>query len=93
MSDEEARLAVRRKKMLYRSQYTGTKETDILLTRFAERHLPTFTDRQMDLYQQMLNAGDPEILAWVMGRRPVPAEFDNEVTQMLMQFKFYQTAS
>lgn len=93
MSDEEARLAIRRKKMLYRSQYTGTKETDILLTRFAEKHLPDFDDRLMDLYQHMMEAGDPEILAWVMGRRPVPAEYDNEVTQMLMRFKFYQSAS
>lgn len=93
MSEQEDGLAVRRKKLLYRSQYTGTKETDILLTRFAERNLPTFGERQLDLYEQMLEAGDPEILAWVMGRKPVPPDYDNDVTRMLMQFKFYQSAS
>jgi len=93
MSEQEDRLAVRRKKLIYRSQYTGTKETDILLTRFADRYMAEFDDRQMDLYEEMLLAGDPDILTWVLRRNPVPPEFDNEVTQMLLRFKFYQTAS
>lgn len=86
-------LELRRKKLLYRSHYTGTKETDILLTRFAERNLPTFDARQLDLYEAMLHAGDPEILAWVVGRRPIPPEYDNEVSRMLVRFNFAQSGS
>lgn len=86
MSDTGDPLAVRRKKLRYRSRYTGTKETDLVLSRFAERNLPTFSERQLDLYERMLEAGDPEILAWVMGRKPVPPEYDNEVTQLLLRF-------
>lgn len=88
MNANDDDLDMRRKKLLYRSSYTGTKETDILLKRFAERNLPTFSARQLDLYEDILQAGDPEILAWVMGRKPVPPQYDNEVSRMLLQFKF-----
>lgn len=90
MSATDEILEKRRKKLLYRSSYTGTKETDILLKRFAERNLATFSERQLDLYESILKAGDPEILAWVMGRKPVPAEYDNEVSRMLVRFNFTQ---
>jgi succinate dehydrogenase flavin-adding protein (antitoxin of CptAB toxin-antitoxin module) len=83
-------LEVRRRKLMYRSTYTGTKETDILLSRFAARNLPTFSERQLDLYEHMLTAGDPEIMAWVMKRKPVPSEFDNEVSRLLIRFDFTQ---
>jgi len=88
MSQADDDLAVRRRKLTYRSHYTGTKETDILLSRFAEKYLPTFGTPQMDLYEEMLTVGDPEILAWVVNRKPVPPEHDNEVTRLLLQFDF-----
>ncbi|WP_416896978.1 MAG: succinate dehydrogenase assembly factor 2 [Minwuia sp.] len=91
MSDNSEALEVRRRKLMYRSNYTGTKESDIILSRFAERNLPTFSERQMDLYEQILGAGDPEIVKWVVQRKPVPPEFDNEVSRMLVHFKFDPT--
>ncbi|MEC9347757.1 MAG: succinate dehydrogenase assembly factor 2 [Pseudomonadota bacterium] len=91
MTGTDEALDLRRKKLAYRSNYTGTKETDLILGRFAARHLPTFSARQMDLYEKMLEAGDPEILAWVVRRKPVPREFDNDVTRLLLRFDFQQS--
>ena len=88
MSEQSDALEMRRRKLIYRSNYTGTKETDIILSRFAERNLPTFSERQLDLYEHILEAGDPEIMAWVVGRKPIPPEFDNEISQMLVRFQF-----
>jgi len=93
MTDTEDALEIRRRRLMYRSTYTGTKETDIILSRFAERNLPTFDDRQMEMYEQMLEAGDPEIMAWVVRRKPVPAEYDNEVSRMLVRFKYNVASS
>ena len=86
-------LAIRRKQLLYRSVYTGMKETDILLGGFARQHLPTFSARQLDLYQDILEAGDPLILAWLMGREAVPAGYDNEVMKLLLNFKSYKSSN
>lgn len=93
MTGTDDALDLRRKKLTYRSNYTGTKETDLILGRFAARHLPTFSARQMDLYEAMLEAGDPEIMSWVVRRAPVPQAFDNEVTRLLLRFDFQQTTA
>ena len=49
------------KKLIYRSKYTGTRETDILLGNFAENHLKNLDDENLIAYQALLNSGDPRI--------------------------------
>ena len=80
----------RRKRLLYRSIHTGMKETDILLGGFARRHLPTFGNRQLELYERILEAGDPRIYAWLSGAESVPPGYDNDVMKLLLKFELHQ---
>lgn len=81
-------IETRRKRLLHRSRYTGMKETDILLGGFAAQHLPTFSARELDLYESLLeNYPDPQIYAWAIGRDPVPPHLDNGVTKLLRAYK------
>lgn len=77
----------RRRRLIYRSRYTGMKETDLLLGPFAERHVPGFTDEQLDRYECLLAAPDPDIFDWATGRQPVPAAYDTDVMTLLRNFK------
>ncbi len=77
----------RRKRLIHRSVYTGMKETDILLGAFARAHVPGFTLSQLDSYERLLTAGDPNILDWATGRAEPPAEYDSDVVQLLINFK------
>ena len=49
------------KKLIYRSKYTGTRETDILLGSFAEKHLTNLSDDNLLTYEKLLDSGDPRI--------------------------------
>ena len=49
------------KKLIYRSKYTGTKETDLLLGNFAENYLTKLNDDQLMNYEKLLVSGDPRI--------------------------------
>ena len=49
------------KKLIYRSKYTGTRETDILLGNFADNHLKNLEDDDLLAYQDLLSSGDPRI--------------------------------
>ena len=51
-------IEIRRKRLLHRSLYTGMKEVDILLGSFARRHLPTFTEVELDQYETLLESYD-----------------------------------
>ncbi len=74
---------VRLKRLLYRSKYTGTKETDTLLGSFAERYLVQLTPGQLDQYEALIENSDPDLYMWISGQKPVPAPWDNEVMTLL----------
>lgn len=86
--NEESELELRRRRLIYRSCYTGMKETDLLLGAFAKAVLPTMSAAQLDCYEAMLETqSDPEIYAWATGKSEVPPEHDNEVMKLLKNFK------
>ena len=81
-------LDARRKRLIYRSLYTGMKEADLLLGQFARAHVPHFTDAELDQYEHLLDVNeDPRVYAWAIGREPVPAEFDTPVMKLLQNFR------
>ena len=81
-------LDIRRKRLLFRSWHRGTKEADLLLGSFAERHLPGFTAEQIDRYEALLGAEDFDILAWIGGLAVPPVERDSDVLRLLLTFKY-----
>lgn len=78
---------VRLKRLLYRSSYTGTKETDVLLGQFAARHLAGLSPVLLDQYEALIENSDPDLFMWISGRKPVPAEWDTEVMALLQDFR------
>ncbi|MDE0059244.1 MAG: succinate dehydrogenase assembly factor 2 [Defluviicoccus sp.] len=80
-------LDARRKRILFRSLRRGTKESDLVIGGFAESVLPRLDAAQLDALEALLERPDPELLGWVIGLRPVPAEFDTDVMTMLKAYK------
>ena len=78
---------VRVKRLIYRSCYTGMKETDLLLGQFAARHLPELSANELDMFAALLDAGDPRILAWVQGDEQVPEAFQGTVIDLIKNFE------
>ena len=81
-----AALEKRRKKLVYRSAYTGTEETDLILGAFA-RALTTFNHAQLDTYEALLEAGDPAIYRWASGQETVPEIYNTDVFHLIKNFK------
>ncbi len=78
---------VRIKRLLYRSTYTGTKETDVLLGQFAARNLADLSPQLLDQYEALIENSDPDLFMWISGRKPVPAEWDTEIMALLQKFR------
>ena len=75
------------KRLVYRASYTGMKETDLLLGQFAARYLAELSDDELDMFEALLDAGDPKILAWVQGDEEVPKAFQGAVIELIKKFK------
>lgn len=78
---------MRRKRLIHRSRYRGCLECDLLLGRFAARYVPSFDAAQLERFERLLDEPDPDILAWLTGRRPVPARHDHDVFHLLATFE------
>ena len=77
---------LRRKRLLFRSWHRGTRESDLILGRFAEAHLAGFDPAQLDRYEALLECADADLYDWVAGRtRPPPAQ-DNDVMRLLLAY-------
>jgi antitoxin CptB len=87
MTEPKDALSKRRKRLLYQSRHRGTQEADLLIGNFAERYLPTMTDAQLDLFEQLLDENDVDLVNWITGRAAVPAGLESEVLELLKNFK------
>ncbi len=78
---------IRRKRLRFRSWHRGTRELDLVLGRFADRHLAELASEQLDRYESLIANSDPDIYQWVSGAQPVPAAYDNDVMALIKNFK------
>lgn len=72
------------RRLIHRSSYTGTKETDRLLGAFARGHLGDLDEAGLDAYEEMLELGDPAIWGYASGALEPPADLQNPVLDRLI---------
>ena len=75
------------KKLIYRSKYTGTRETDILLGNFADNHLKNLDDDDLPAYQDLLNSGDPRIWRLSIDIEKSETSKENFLIDLIKEFK------
>ena len=76
-----------KKKLLYRASYRGTKEMDILLTKFVKKYLNSFNDEQLKQLEKFLEFED-EIIYNFYNFDKVKKEIDkNQISEIFKNFK------
>ena len=79
-------LDARRKRLVYRSNYRGFKEADLLLGGFAKAHMHELTEAEVTQFEDLLEAKDHDIYDWISGKVPVPANYDTPILERLRNF-------
>uniref|UniRef100_A0AAQ5BH98 Succinate dehydrogenase assembly factor 2, mitochondrial n=1 Tax=Homo sapiens TaxID=9606 RepID=A0AAQ5BH98_HUMAN len=70
-------IETKRARLLYESRKRGMLENCILLSLFAKEHLQHMTEKQLNLYDRLIN--EPKA-------KPAPEIFENEVMALLRDF-------
>lgn len=57
----------------------------MLLSTFAARYLDNMNEKQLDLYDNLINqvSNDWDIYYYATNVKPIPSEYDNEIMDML----------
>lgn len=79
----------RRKRLQFRCWHRGTKELDLLLGSFADRHLAELDDGQLARLEELLEVPEPLLYAWVTGQLPPEPLHDHDVMARLLAFELH----
>ena len=76
-----------KKKIIYRANYRGTKEMDILLSKFVDKYINKFsTDELKDLYD-FLNLEDEVIYNFYQTKKMDKKIRKNKISEIFREFK------
>jgi antitoxin CptB len=68
-----AALDNRRRRLLFRANHRGTKETDVLVGGYVAARIADFDEQALSDLEHIMDVPDPVLADWLTGRLPIPA--------------------
>ena len=85
--DAGDQLPMRLRRLRYRAWHRGTKEMDLMLGPYADARLAGMAVAELDRFEQLLEEADTDLLKWLMGQEPIPADADGTLLADLLAFR------
>lgn len=73
----------RLKRLKYRANHRGIKEMDIVIGRFANEKLDSLSDKNLDLFEQLMAEHDRDLIIWFTGEQEFPEEDTKPMFEMV----------
>ncbi|MFC7537509.1 succinate dehydrogenase assembly factor 2 [Sphingomonas sp. GCM10030256] len=80
------------KRLHWRAHHRGTREADMMIGSFFDRHGERWDASQRALFDDMLNEQDVDIMAWAIGTAEPPERFRGELMADLKRLDYMQIA-
>jgi len=85
--DAGEELSMRLRRLRYRAWHRGTKEMDLMLGPYADARLGEMAVAELDRFETLLEEADTDLLKWLMGQEPTPADADADLLRDLLRFR------
>ncbi len=76
-----------KKKIIYRANYRGTKEMDILLSKFVDKYINSFSSKELEELYNFLNLEDEIIYNFYQTKKMNNKIDKNKVIEIFSKFK------
>ena len=77
-----------KKKIIYRSNYRGTKEMDKILGAFTKKYVNKLNDQDLFDLEKLLNIDDDNLYNFYNGLKSDVEFVDNKINSLFKNFKF-----
>ena len=78
----------RLKRLRFRAWHRGTREADLLVGGYFDRHHQDWDETDIAWFEQLLEEQDVDILAWAFGTATVPERFAGHMIDRLKKLNF-----
>ena len=82
--DRDARL----KRLRFRASHRGTREADMMIGGFCDRHCDGWSEAELDWFETLLDEQDVDIMAWGIGTAAPPERFDGPLMERLRALNY-----
>lgn len=71
------------KRLRFRAWHRGTKEADIMIGGFFDKHHEQWSEAEIDWFEWLLEEQDVDIMAWALGTLAAPDAYAGEMLSRL----------
>lgn len=86
--DRDTRL----KRLRFRAWHRGTKEADLMIGGYFDRHAAAWDDARIAEFEELLEEQDVDIMAWAIGTLPVPERWQGTMMEELKRLDYVPVA-
>jgi antitoxin CptB len=72
----------------FRAWHRGTREADLMIGGFFDRHHAGWDEAALDWFEALLEEDDVEIMAWALQAQPVPAKYAGPLMQTMQRLDY-----
>jgi antitoxin CptB len=81
---------LRLKRLHFRAWHRGTREADLLVGGFFDRHGEAWNEQDMLLFEHLLEEQDVDIMAWALGAQPPPDRYQGSMMRALQTLDYIE---
>ena len=78
------------RRLRWRATHRGTREADMMIGGFFEAHHQQWGERERAWFEALLEEQDVDIMAWAIGKQPVPARFSGPLMEAMQRLDYMQ---
>ena len=82
----------RLKRLRFRAWHRGTKEADLLIGGFFDRHAAGWGEAEIGWFEALLEEDDVDIMAWAIGTQQPPARYEGPLMTAMRRLDYIRVA-
>lgn len=79
---------IRLKRLHFRAHHRGVKEADLLIGGFFDAHGRGWDEAEMQLFEDLLEEQDVDIMAWAIGTEACPERYEGSIMSALKTLNY-----
>ena len=80
------------KRLHWRAHHRGTREADMMIGGFFDRHGTGWSAEERALFAELLNEQDVDIMAWAIGTQQVPERYQGSLMAAMQRLDYMPIA-
>lgn len=92
MTNDNLNRAGRVKRLRFRAWHRGTKEADLIVGGFFDRHHASWHDDQLSWFEALMDEQDVDIIAWALAACAIPDHVAGPMMTAMQRLDYVPTA-